>query len=196
MPKRGFESVEEFERHVEGAGELIFDGTEQGCERPFGHDNQKVKYSGKQKGHTDLAMVLSDKSTWIYYVSGLYKGSRVDYGVFKEGFPPGMRWFSKSRLVLDLGFYGVRKDYEAAEIMIGHKRPRKSGNNPKPKLSKEKKDWNRRVSREGIYVEHAIGKMKTYRILKNRCRMKCDYFKSKIVGICAGIWNYKLLLKY
>ena len=48
MPKRFFESVEEFESHVSEAEELIFDGTENLTERPQDYDNQKSKYSGKK----------------------------------------------------------------------------------------------------------------------------------------------------
>ena len=179
---------------------MIFDGTENECERPIGPENQKVKYSGKQKDHTDLAMVLSDKRTWIYYVSKFYDGSTVDYSVFKKEFPPEMDWFSKFKrwplpLIFDLGFYGVTKLYKALKILIGFKRPRKSKNNPKPELTKEQKEWNKKVGSERIYVEHAIGKMKIFRILKNRCRMKGDELKNKVIGVCAGLWNYKILLK-
>ncbi|HFC00038.1 MAG TPA: DDE endonuclease, partial [Phaeodactylibacter sp.] len=41
-----------------------------------------------------------------------------------------------------------------------------------PKLTEEQKEWNKKVSRERIFVEHAIGRLKKFRILKNRCRLK------------------------
>ncbi len=50
MPRRSFETVEEFESHLGEADELLFDGTEMGCERPKGYDSQKVKFSGQTKG--------------------------------------------------------------------------------------------------------------------------------------------------
>jgi len=79
-------------------------------------------------------------------------------------------------------------------LVIGEKRPRKSKANPKRELSKEQKDRNTEVSRERIFVEHAIGRMKKYRILKNRCRLKCQELKNRIIGICAGLSNYQLAL--
>jgi len=192
MPKRSFSSVEEFENHVSSAKELIFDGTENPTERPQTHEDQKSKYSGKKKTHTDIALLLSDKATKIYYISNLYDGSQVDMGIIKKEFAPGEGWFKNHRLLVDLGFIGIEKVYEIKELVIGKKKPRKSKNNTTPELSKEQKEKNREVSRERIFVEHAIGRMKRFRILKNRCRLKCQKLKNKIIGICAGLWNYQL----
>lgn len=140
-------------------------------------------------------MVLSDKDTWIYYVSKLYPGSNVDFSVLKKEFPPGMGWFKKVRLLVDLGFIGIGKLYEIKELIIGEKKPRKSKKNPHTQLSPEQKARNKEVSRERIFVEHAIGRMKKYRILKNRCRLKSIELKNRIIGICAGLSNYQLMLK-
>jgi len=194
LPKRRFESVKEFESYVASAKELIFDGTENLTERPQGYDNQKDKYSGKKHSHTDIALVLSDKATKIYYVSKLYNGSQVDMGLLKKEFPPGLGWFKNFKLLVDLGFIGIDKLYKIKTLVIGEKRPRKSKANPKRELSKEQKDRNTEVSRERIFVEHAIGRMKKYRILKNRCRLKCQELKNRIIGICAGLSNYQLAL--
>ena len=68
-------------------------------------------------------------------------------------------------------YLGIKKDYDIKEVMIGYKKPKKSKSNPNPKLTKEQKDClprnlggNKQVSRERIYVEHAIGGMKIFRI--------------------------------
>lgn len=163
-------------------------------ERPQGYANQKVKYSGKKGTHTDLAMVLSDKGQWIYYVSPYYPGSHVDFAVLKLEFPPEEKWFANIRLLVDLGFVGIDKIYEIKELVIGKKKPRKSKKNPDTQLSVEEKEQNRAVSRERIFVEHAIGRMKKYRILKNRCRIKSMELKNQVIGVCAGLSNYQLLL--
>jgi hypothetical protein len=195
MPKRKFENVEDFRKHVDGADEIIFDGFENLTERPKDHENQKVKYSGKKSTHTDIALLASNKKTWIYYVSYLYNGSNVDMGILKKEFPPGKGWFSGLKALFDLGFIGVEKLYECGELVIGEKKKRKSKNNPDPKLSEEQKEKNREVSRVRIFVEHAIGRLKKFRILKNRCRIKCQKLKNQIIGICAGLSNYQLTLK-
>jgi len=139
-------------------------------------------------------MVLSNKSRYIYYVSNLYVGKENDFGIFKSEFKPGLGWFKKYKVIVDLGFIGIDKYYEIKELMIGHKRKRKSKNNPNPKLTSEQKSWNTLVSKERIYVEHAIGGMKRFRMLVNRSRGKCIELKNDILGICAGLWNHKLNL--
>ena len=194
MPKRKFENVEEFDLTVLDAKELIFDGVENLTERPKNNDKQKAKYSGKKHTHTDIAMVLSDKKTKIYYISNLYDGHNVDFGIFKKEFPPEKNWFKNSKLLVDLGFVGIAKLYNIKELLIGCKKPRKSKKNPSPALTKEQKEINKSISKERIFVEHAIGKTKRFRILKNRCRLKCQEMKNRILGICAALWNYHLEL--
>ncbi len=194
MPRRSFENVEEFESHMGKETEILLDGTENPVERPKGYDNQKVKYSGKKHAHMDIAMVLSDKMRYIYYLSRLYPGKNVDMGILKKEFPPEDGWFKNFRAIVDLGFVGIGEIYEIKELVIGHKKNRKSRENPRPELTEEQKEWNKKVSRERIYVEHAIGGMKKFRILKNKCRLKSHNLKEKIIGICAGLWNYQLTI--
>lgn len=192
MPKRCFDTVDEFEVHLGDTSELLFDGTEMHCERPEGKEGQRAKFSGKRKAHTDLALVLSDRSTWIHYVSRLYEGSNVDFSVLKQEFQPGKEWFEKFKVIVDLGFVGIAKEFEIKKLVIGIKKPRKSKNNPNPELTEEQKEWNKKVGRARIHVEHAIGRMKIFRILKNKCRMKSNEMKNRIIGVCAGLWNYKI----
>lgn len=194
MPRRKFSGVEDFQSHLINAKELIFDGTEVLTERPQSPERQKNKYSGKKGTHTDTALVLSDKQTWIYYVSEYYDGRNVDLGILKNEFPPQIKWFEKSKVLFDLGFTGVDKLYEFKELLIGEKKAPKSKSNPSPELSNEQKTKNQSISKERIFVEHAIGKIKRYRILKNRCRLKCQYLKNRIIGIAAALWNYRLML--
>jgi hypothetical protein len=195
MPRRKFENVADFESCMLDADELIFDGTENLTERPQSNEKQRDKYSGKKKTHTDVAMVLSDKKTRIYYVSEYYDGKHNDMGILKNEFAPHQDWFVKFKVLFDLGFVGVDKLYKFKELIIGEKKDRKSKNNPKPELSEQQKIKNKAVSRERIFVEHAIGKMKRYRILKNRCRLKCMKIKNRILGIAAALWNYQMELK-
>ena len=192
-PKRKYENVEEFESDLKEEEVIIFDGTENRIDRPQNNDNQKDMYSGKKKCHTDIAMVLSNKARWIYYVSEIYCGKTNDFGLFKTEFEPGLGWFKNFTVLLDLGFVGFSSLYQSKEVLIGYKKPRKSKNNPDPPdLTEEQKEWNREVSKQRIYVEHAIGGMKRYRVLINRSRLKCYNIKNTILGVCAALWNFKL----
>jgi hypothetical protein len=119
----------------------------------------------------------------------------VDYGIFKQEFPSEKPWFKNKKVKLDLGFTGIKNDYVIEEVMIGHKKSKRSKNNPDPKLTEEQKKWNKQVSKERIYVEHAIGGMKIFRILKNENRLKSIDLKNKIVGLAAGLWNFRVRLR-
>lgn len=140
-------------------------------------------------------MVLSNQERYIYYVSELYFGKENDFGIFKEEFEPELGWFEKYKVAVDLGFVGIDKYYKIKELFIGHKRKYKTKANPKPELTIEQKAWNKIVSKKRIYVEHAIGGMKRFRMLVNRSRGKCIELKNKILGICAGLWNYKVVFR-
>lgn len=173
---------------------MLIDGFENPIQRPQGYDNQKVKYSGKKKTHTDIALLISDKAKRIYYVSNLYDGKNVDMGVLKKELDPSINWFKEKRVIVDLGFVGIAKLHKIKELKIGKKKPRKSKKNPNPKLSPEQKEENKKVSRARIYVEHAIGRMKKFRILTNKSRLKSENLKNQIIGICAGLANYQLTI--
>jgi hypothetical protein len=175
---------------------LLFDGTENKTERSKIHDLQKDMYSGKKGCHTNAAMVLSNKETWIFYVSWLYCGSVHDFGIFKTEVNPDKKWFKNFNVILDLGFVGFDKIYETKKLFIGFKKPGRSKRNPNPpELIKEQKAWNKLVSKKRIYVEYAIGGMKRFRVLINRCRLKCYKNRNEIIGICAALWNFKLQFK-
>lgn len=81
------------------------------------------------------------------------------------------------------------------ELLLGERKKRKSKNNPNPILAAEQKENNKKISRERILVEHAIGKMKIYRILRNKCRIKTIQLQNRIIGLAAGLWNYHLNLE-
>lgn len=49
MPKRAYQSVEEFKEHWGEESEIIIDATEQRSQRPGNHQDQKEDYSGKKK---------------------------------------------------------------------------------------------------------------------------------------------------
>ena len=49
MPKRAYESLEEFKEHWEEEKEIFIDATEQRRQRPGNQEDQKEDYSGKKK---------------------------------------------------------------------------------------------------------------------------------------------------
>ena len=93
---------------------------------------------------------------------------------------------------MDLGFLGIKKDYQGDKIEIPHKKPRKSKNNPNPTLTEEQKAENKAISQIRIFVEHAIGGIRRFAILVQDFRNKKDNFADDVISIASGLWNFSL----
>ena len=115
-----------------------------------------------------------------------YVGSSHDFAILKEEFPPEFDWFKDYRILLDLGFLGFESNYECKDVKI----PAKKSKNKK--LTEKQKERNREISQQRVVVEHSIGGLKRYKILADRLRLKRFDFYNEIVGLCSGLWNYKL----
>lgn len=131
-------------------------------------------------------MILSTPGRLVRYVSYCWIGKTHDYGIFKEEFPPEQPWFQDFRVRLDLGFVGFKDDYVCKELVLPHKRKKNQ------ELSLEQKEENKVQAGNRIWVEHAIGGMKRYRILSDRLRIHDIELYNTILGVCAGLWNFYL----
>lgn len=131
-------------------------------------------------------MILSNAQRKILYVSHCWVGRTHDYRMFKEEFPPKQAWFKNFTVHVDLGFLGIEKDYVCKQVLLPHKKKKSQA------LSVEQKNENRLVARERIYVEHAIGGMKRYRILSDRLRVHDVRLYNLVLEVCAGLWNFYL----
>jgi hypothetical protein len=128
-------------------------------------------------------LLICDKAGRILYVGGLYSGSQVDFALFKKersGFD-----YSRLRVWVDLGFTGIKNYLPQEQVQIGHKKP---GNQ---KLTKEQKLHNQEIAKTRVVVEHAIGGMKRYFILRHENRLRLRNKISDAVEICASLWNFK-----
>lgn len=106
--------------------------------------------------------------------------------MFKQEFPPEQSWFADLNVRLDLGFVGFDKDYACKQLYLPHKKPRKQ------ELTPEQKAENKLLAGERIVVEHSIAGLKRYRILADRLRMHDLDLYNQVLGICAGLWNFRL----
>ena len=131
---------------------------------------------------------MSNRSKRILYVGKTTWGHQHDYAVFKQEFNTVLPWFEQQTLWVDLGYQGLEKDYQPAQVVIPLKRTKTS-----PESVKElKRALNKRIAQIRIPVEHAIGGMKNYRIITQPIRLKALSLIDKIIETCAGLWNYKL----
>ncbi|MEM6965334.1 MAG: transposase family protein [Bacteroidota bacterium] len=119
---------------------------------------------------------------------------KASTGKGKKEFPPSKDWFVRKKVLLDLGFIGFEKTYNVKELLLGERKKRRSKKNLNPTLTPEQKKKNKEISKERIFLEHAIGRMKIYRMLRNKCRIKTIQLQNRIIGLAVGLWNYHLSL--
>ena len=194
LPKRQFNNVAELQQAFEGISELFIDATERPYHRPKDSQAQKEKFSGKKRQHTAKNSIISTTSRLILFLGYTIFGSKHDYALFKTEFDPDQDWFKLFKLWVDLGYLGIAKDYEALEINIPHKKPRKSKANPAPTLTDEQKEENRQLSKVRVVVEHAIAGMKRFNILVAKFRNRKDNFGDDVAVAAAGLHNLLLSL--
>lgn len=120
------------------------------------------------------------------YIGNLYLGSEVDINIFRKE----LSGFNYERLSLwvDLGFTGIKDNLKTGQIYIGYKRKKKE------ELADWQKVINYEIARVRIRVEHAIGGLKRYYILRHENRLK-NPVENKVldssIEICAGLWNFR-----
>jgi hypothetical protein len=108
-------------------------------------------------------------------------------------FDPALQWFEGLTVRLDLGFLGAEKDYgDSSNIILPHKKPRKSKKNPSPQLTNHQKKENHKFAKVRILVEHAIGGMKHFHCLTHRIRNQSISLMNQLFSLAAGLWNLKI----
>jgi len=117
----------------------------------------------------------------ICFLSATYEGKVHDKSVADlEGYtlPHG------SCLYQDMGFQGFRLN--DLTIVQPKKKPRGG------ELTPPEKATNRRIASIRIRIEHAIGGVKRYRIVKDKIRLFKDGIRDSIMETCCGLHNFRL----
>ena len=173
---------EEVEKYFPGF--LAFtDCTEQQIPRPVDKQRRKIFYSGKRKRHTVKNQITVNNCGYILHKVGYKKGRKHDYDIYKKSYPVT----SKDVLnVFDLGYLGVQKDFPEQLSAIPYKKKKDQG------LSQKEKEYNKSHSRRRIVIEHAICRLKKYRIMNEVFRNRLRKY-NRISDIVAGLINYKIL---
>jgi hypothetical protein len=163
-------------------GPLYFqDGTERPIQRPKDPEAQRTFYSGKKKRHTVKNNVLVNEQAKIVLLTITCEGKKHDKKIADETaftLPEG------SCLYQDTGFQGFA--LEGVTIIQPKKKPRGRD------LTPEEKELNRQISSIRIRVEHAIGGVKRYRIVKDQLRTWKGDFRDRVMETCCGLHNFRL----
>lgn len=134
---------------------------------------------------------------WIVFLGLTTQGSMHDYELLKEElhwYEGQNNWFKLLEIFVDLGYKGMDKDFLIEKLHIPFRKPRKTAKNPSPQLTEEQKQHNKAVSQTRILVEHAIGSMKFFKILKEDYRNRRCGYDDLSIEICAGLHNLYIKL--
>ncbi len=161
ITKKRLKTLEEIERYFPSFMAFI-DCTEQPIPRPENRIRRKLYYSDKRKKHTikNLYMVNKDE-TILYKARHKQVGERKhNYKIYKKNHHSVTPKEVES--IMDLGFLGVKeKDYSEQTSSLYIK---KKGNQ---ELILEEKEYNRIHSKKRIVTEHAVYRLKKYRIMRD-----------------------------
>jgi hypothetical protein len=181
LGERPARSVAELHLSPKGGQVFFQDGTERPIERPKDPDLQRLYYSGKKKKHCIKNNVLIDLRPKILLLTPTCEGKKHDKKVADD---IGLVLPAGSSLYQDLGFLG----YSVLNVTMIQpiKKPRGK------ELTPEQKEINRQISSVRVRVEHAIGGVKRFRIVKDQVRARKDNFRDRVMETCCGLHNFRL----
>lgn len=123
---------------------------------------------------------MINKKTLEIIATAFSHGRKHDFRLFKESYE-GMK--PTIVCLADSGYQGIAKLHANSETPT-----KKSKKKP---LTDEQKEANRELSRRRIFVEHVIGKLKIFRILKERYRNRRKRFGLRF-NLIAALYNLAL----
>jgi hypothetical protein len=95
--------------------------------------------------------------------------------------------FQASMLDQDAGFQGFNP--LGVQIMQPKKKPRNGT------LTPQEKEENRRISSVCVRIDHGIGDIKRYRIIRDIIRFSCSEFRDMVMEPWCGLHTFRIWLK-
>jgi len=174
----------------EAIEEMLVDATEQRIKRPNDKRRNRQYRSGKKKAHTVKTQVIVDpKSKRILHVSETVEGKKHDFRLFKETVCPSAT-DGGIRLLADSGYQGLKDQFPNLTLARVTTKRFKGA----PPLTRKQRRENRLLSKTRIFVEHAFGRMKTYKVLDHVFRHDVKRYNPVFRAI-ASITNLKLEMR-
>jgi hypothetical protein len=150
---------------------LLIDSFETSVPRPSLPEKHKRLYSGKKKRHTLKTQVVTDPDGEIACIDPGHRGPTNDKTLYQQTQRDIEATFSHAQKQADLGYLGV------AGMILPHRRKNKRKvNGVKNELTDEQKEQNRQLASVRVHVEHAIRRIKAWRILRENYRLATGRF--------------------
>ena len=159
----------------------MMENPERPIQRPKDVEAQKAYYSGKKKQHTIKNNVMINADSKVVFLTPSCEGRIHDKRIAdRAGYSPPRG----SILYQDSGFQG----FTCPDVQIIEPKKKPKGRH----LTDEEKAKNREISSIRIRVEHAIGGIKRYRIVKEKLRNTQKGFADLVMETCCGLHNFRL----
>ena len=190
-------TLEELEEILLGLRCLV-DASEQQVQRPKRKDMEKSHYSDKAGRHAAKVQYTVNTNGLIIHNTRHSPGRVHDVRVYgmKHTMPPsglpsrdgsdGKKGKARVHIYVDRSYSGAQKMYEEVEVLAPIRRK------PGKKLSALEKEFNRLHSKIRTYVEHAIRRVKTWRIMGGVYRNPLKRY-DRINYIVCGLVSQRLL---
>ncbi|HEY6536092.1 MAG TPA: transposase family protein [Candidatus Nitrosocosmicus sp.] len=151
--------------------------------RPVDKRKHKAYYSSKKKRHTIKTQLMVNNHCIVIHKLRYKKERKHDYDVYKKNHP-----ITPKEIVnlFDIGYLGVETDFPEQLSALPYRKKRNL------ELSQEEKEYNKNHSRMRIIMEHAIGRLKKYRIMSDIFRNRLRKY-NRISDIVVGLVNYRIL---
>jgi len=159
----------------------FIDATEQEIPRPKNKRRRKNYYSGKKKKHTVKTQIMVNKKGLILHKTKHRNGKQHDYDLFKKTGPPPIP--PEIEIGVDLGYFGIKKDYSDLNVNIPVKKPKKKTLTPKEKR------YNKKQRKARVIVEHTISRMKKFQIMGQEFRNRLTRYDT-VTSIVSGLVNF------
>lgn len=159
---------------------IIVDSFETPIPRPSLNDRQKRVYSGKKKRHTLKTQIITDHQGKILNVTSGHRGPKADVKIWNETKLP--EELDEKPKLGDKAYLGADKPTQ-----IPKKKPKGD------ELSEAEKAANKQISQERIYVEHAIRKVKGFRVVRDEYRLAQGIFPT-VVSVIVGLLQFSDLM--
>lgn len=144
----------------------------------------KKSITQEKKTHTIKNVLLAGGHKKILYLSQTYEGSIHDKKIADEA---EIEFEKTIELLQDSGFQGFSP--EKARVVMPEKKPRGK------ELTQEQKLQNREKASQRVVVEHAIGQLKVWRIVKDKIRSCRHTLRDQVMLMACGLHNFKIKLK-
>lgn len=151
---------------------VLIDSFETPIRRPSLDEAQRRLYSGKKKRHTLKTQVVADVSGEVQDIDAGHRGPMSDKRVYEQSNVEEQ--FPQASKQGDLAYQGV------PGMVVPHKKP-KGG-----ELTPEQKEENKALSSVRVHVEHAIRRIKGWRIVREDYRLALGLYPmiaSTVVGL-------------